>query len=892
MIRVFPNKLKGEPIETHEIKAPTAVRDWLRGAIKSYRDEDSPPISVEVNGVIIAPANWGHSDIYPADDVRIFVEPKGPELIIAAVTLGAALSFVTGLFTPRIPKAGGGGSQEGERLSGSTAKGNQAALNSPIPEIAGRRKRYPDYLIPPHSYYAAEREYVTEMLLCVGWGKYAISDSSVLVGDTPFISLGDDALFDIYEPGASVAGDSRADWWHSAEEVGNTKNGSAGLELSITSDVPTVPTATRYVFSGFTVTVPSGAGSFPAGWAAGMIVTIQVQYPYTVTDGGAGRDVITGDIDQLGFADGEPIQVAGANAGLYYVFDIDTGTDTLTLDLDDLSPATGLQLGAVNMAIGYRGFRYRITAASTTQITVERLDSTGATDGDWTGFSDITSTTAVIRLDQSDAQGGYQGPFCACPEGELTSTIEVDLFYPEGLIWITGTGGEEAARSIVEVDYRDFDTAGAWTTVTYDVTRTQINQIGFTRTISLPYPMRPEVRARKVLFPGYTKELGTRDRVEWQGLRAKLEAPTSYPGATTMTVKIRAGDKLAAQAENRISLIARRILPVRFEGVDIGEFETRNPADWVRYVAKSVGYTDADLDLDELDRLGAIWALRGDWYDDLIGDRTTVKEALNDALGAGYAELTIDGARLRPVRDEPRTAIESMYTPQNMTQTLTRDFQAITPDDFDGVDVEYVDGRTWQWETVQCRLPGDAGTRVEKIRVNGVTDRDRAWRIGMRQRRSQFYRRWSFKFATEMDAFNSRYLSYVALGDDVPGYGQSALLEAYDAGLARITVSEPFEWEPMATHIVALRKPDGRLSGPYVTTQVSEFVLQLSAPLDFVPVLDLSIEPPHVLFGTSTRWAYPALITEIRPNGIAAASVTATNYSDLVYADDNNSAPS
>src|SRR5690606_16791518 len=126
---------------------------------------------------------------------------------------------------------------------------------------------------------------------------------------------------------------------------------------------------------------------------------------------------------------------------------------------------------------------------------------------------------------------------------------------------------------------------------------------------------------------------------------------------------------------------------------------------------------------------------------------------------------------------------EQPYTPQNMTGPLVRQFSARKPDDFDGVDVEYTDGITWQKETVQCRLPGDLGLRVEKIKVEGVTDKTRAWRIGMRQRMIQKYRRWGYRFSTEMDALNSRYLSYVPLQDDVPGYGQSALMLSYYGGI-------------------------------------------------------------------------------------------------------------
>jgi len=234
-----------------------------------------------------------------------------------------------------------------------------------------------------------------------------------------------------------------------------------------------------------------------------------------------------------------------------------------------------------------------------------------------------------------------------------------------------------------------------------------------------------------------------------------------------------------------------------------------------------------------------------------------------------------------------------MYTPQNMTSPLQREFVVNGPDDFDGVDVEYTDKRTWQVETVQCRLPGDAGLRVEAMQLEGVTDRDKAWRIGMRRRRAQKYRRYALKFSTEMDALNSRYMSYAALGDDTPGYAKSAILEAVaPSGSGQLLVSsEPFDWSAGGTHVVALRKPDGILSGPYTATRIDDYRFTIPTPLDFVPDLSLAIEPPHILFGPLYRWNYPALIVDISPDGRSGVNVSGVNYDSRVYDDDNGFAP-
>ncbi|MBV5296662.1 MAG: hypothetical protein JZU64_00655, partial [Rhodoferax sp.] len=110
---------------------------------------------------------------------------------------------------------------------------------------------------------------------------------------------------------------------------------------------------------------------------------------------------------------------------------------------------------------------------------------------------------------------------------------------------------------------------------------------------------------------------------------------------------------------------------------------------WLYYVCESIGYSYSDLNETEIDALRGIWTSRGDYYDSVLIDQTTVKEELGQALRVGFSELTIDQGKIRPVRDQTRTVFEHLYTPQNMLTTLKRSFTSYDPDDYDGVDVEY-----------------------------------------------------------------------------------------------------------------------------------------------------------------------------------------------------------
>lgn len=902
MIEIYANKFVAGPAEVRAVESRQSLLDWFHAdGLPEEVEPAALPMSVFVNGKRALPTQWAAVEFGPEDSVEIYREPKGTDPFSITLALVFGAKAVLSALMPRMPSLNTGGStKRGNDLGLATVKGNQVKLNAVIREIAGRQRPYPDYALPPNRYFDDPRSQWIEMLLVVGKGSYDIPVSSILIGETPLISLGGDAEFTLYEPGANLSAEPAAKWWHSAPEVGATSTGTAGIELKATYAVTPVPAAQSYQFAAKTITVPTGAGQFPTGWAAGMIVRIEVGYPYDVIDGGAGRDIIRGNLDQIAPYVGMPIEIVGANAGSYtvatYTPGVGSAPDEMTLDWADGGATTGLALGAgLVMGIGFRGLRYRITAASTASISVERMDVDGENDITWPGYDALTTSAAVLRLDGSTQEGDWSGPFPACPAGTTTSRIAWDIFFPQGLVHVGGKGDLNNLSVTVEMQYRDITLAGAWNSFKKTYTQMTLDQLGFTEYMDIPGDIRPEVRMRRI----GAKSTSTQDAntVQWYGLRANLPAPTSYAGVTLLALRVKGGNRIASQSESQVSVIATRKLRTRRDGAWTAPEATRDIAAWIGYIAESVGYSvedgDSDIDLDELDRLQAIWTSRGDYYDRTIDTASTVKACMIEALQAGFAELTIDRGLIRPVRDEPRGPdFDHIYNPQVMTKPLKREAEHITEDDFDGVDVEYTDSTTWQVETVECRLSGDLGLRTEKVKVEGISDETRAWRYGMRRRRMQVYQRKRYSFSTELDALNSGYLDYALLGDTTPGYGQSAMLKGYAqlGGLHMLVSSEPFNWSAGGDHWIALRRRDGSASGPYVATRIDDYRLTIPE-LDFVPVLDSAMDAPVLQFGPKAKFCYPALIKEVNPSGTVSCNVTAVNYDERVYLDDDKFPP-
>src|SRR5690606_33438185 len=77
---------------------------------------------------------------------------------------------------------------QSQSLEAANARANEAKLGSVVPELAGRFRRFPEYLTPPHRFFVDKRTQHLRFLACIGPGTYDVE--SVRVSDTEFSLLG------------------------------------------------------------------------------------------------------------------------------------------------------------------------------------------------------------------------------------------------------------------------------------------------------------------------------------------------------------------------------------------------------------------------------------------------------------------------------------------------------------------------------------------------------------------------------------------------------------------------------------------------------------------------------------------------------------------------------
>ncbi len=926
-VSIYRSAFDDEPSET--VSAEGKLLDWLIDNVSGFDPLSSwQPFTVLINGVLVDQRYWPVTRIKSDDTVEWRAMPQDPAswtiatwIMVASATISAA-SLVYSMTMRR----GSGGSNnygtQGSEITSASASANQPKLFGVVPELFGQHIRYPDYLNQPRKWFSGLKEQSMDVLLSVGVGEYDLPIERMFIGETSFSTFGDLLNYTLFGPSANITSHQAYRCWYNAPEVGYTDS-SSGLQLRAGTYGTKYMSGSQYVISGEQITIPIGSGSPPADWEVGSKVKITTpNIPFTVIAAdGATRDEVLGGFTKLSLSAGNIISISGASAnnGTYKVITYTGHTvpgalDSMTLDVWDTRiinnvsttgwfPANTLTIGSFTGDIQKEGTLYKIDSLITETVDTDevligfsftRLLTDGVTvDSTWTGFQNTgTISNATIELDLSQVVGGWLGWFPVCPLGETTSLIEWDITTPNGFGKINNDGGIEGRSRQIQYQIRRVGETDLLIDNYYTIAGASRDQLGWSPQVSVANG-RYEMRVRRI--GAEDTATNSMDTINWFGLKSLLPSPTSYAGITTLALTLTGSDTIAAQTENKINVIPQRKLQIVQDGAFTAAlYPTNDIAPVVRYIAHSVGYDDSQIDIAELIRLDAIWKARGDTFKYIYDSNVVVRDAINTALNVGFSEMTVSQGKIKPVRDEPRDMLNAhMYTPQNMTKTLKTSFSVVTPEESDGIRVTYVDEDTWEEATVLCLLPTDTGFKLDEITIDGVTTRDKAYQLGMRQRCIQAYRRKKYSFSTEMDALNSEYWSTAVLGDDIPSYAQSGIMfgiQAQGVNQALIQSSEMFTWKEGSAHVVSWRKANGKITGPFPCTKVSDFYLLATIGSEPLPTINGTQEPPHLLFGTSTEYGYPAIVTKVAPSGKFDIAVEAVNYSANVYAYDDAAA--
>ena len=896
-IRIYPSRLPGEPLETHQHGAMT-IHQWMKRNVENYRVDIETPIVIEVNGENIPATAWFDYAIKPESDVRVYPIPYGAvALAWISIAIAAASVAYALFFAPGVGDSGGYSSGTGNKLDVNPAKANSARLGDPIRELFGRRRIYPDYVVQPVTRFDPDDPTImtVQMLVSLGVGKFSFGAGDMRVGSTPISSLEEGFSYSTYLPGADVSGDERSENWFNSTEVGGTSSG-AGLDMAQTAPDTDDVVAKSLTASGSTITFnglstddgDETTNDLPESWIEGATVEVIVPDSYIVTNDGAYSRITSDVLAEIGPFVGMPVTI-GYSGSDYELFvasytphadasgSIEEVTASITLAYGSATGTafTGVPEGFIRLSVSHAGSEYKIFEVDGSSTTLQRLVD-GVVDPSWPGFSlrTVLDFTAA-GLNENDT---WMGPFLACPENETCDMFEVNFFFPNGICGYNDKGSKQSRKVQWEIEYRVYGSGAGWSSKAGIYDMKNINGLGFTERIILGVPGLVEVRCRRSNEQG---EDNSRDNMYWQSLRGRLLArPASYSGVTTMGVTVETGGKLAAQSDRRVNIVATRIY-------DEGTERTISAA--LTHVGASIGL---EMDIDAIEELEEIyWTPNSEFFDFVTSDSTSTLEILQIITNAGKSYFLLSDGLASVAREgvKPWTGIIS---PQEMTDSLQTAFVAPSADDYDGVDVTYINGSTWAEETVQCRTSDNpTPVKVEDYTLDGVLDRDHAYQIGMRRLMKYLQQRLTHTTTTELDALCYNVGDRIVFTDDIPGSKTiSTLVEdlTTTGGVTTLTVSEPLDWS-FENPRALIRYQDGSASGLLVVTRVGDFELSVPELPEFVGIIlnDGAIEPPRLIFCDSSRVGYNGIIAEIAPQSDGMCQVTAKEYKDSFYQYDN-----
>lgn len=882
-----------------EVNYTGNLGDYFDSIDEYWRKRSSQPVEVYLNGNHLSPVDFDSVNVSSLCNVEIYILPKGGLLKPIGKLFGGVLNFAFGWLMPssRSSQRSRVNTPQGDRLELSSIKSNNPRLGSVVPECFGRYRRYFDSLNQPRRYFVNKRQQEITGVLCVGVGEY---DSEPLhIGDTPFSDMSNSS-YKWFNPNEDLT--DYYENWHTVSEIGATSNGTAGIELSVESakdeDMENIDPDSGYTFSGEngSIITRNDDSNFNQNWVQGITIEIGTLKPYyhytTLMNDGRGTfwwvAMIRGDFTNFP-TNGSLLNIFPERVVLAYgrfhtakpvffnkdnlsdaivVYQYDWANDSYYVFADNFYNYDFPENETIELLSGKN---YIIGSVSGSTLTVNTSND----------LTDLNNENVKIKY-ISGASGVPQWTnlYKATPSGVKTKELEIDFFFPSGLCWITDEGWLWQNSAPVEIEVYDsltgvrvFNQRKVYVDATND-------EIGFTEKIILDEAIEPSVRIRRTErgFDG----VQFHSTVVWFGLKSRLPDVKKYPKWTTVGFTMQTGGKISSQSESLVNSIITRKLPVlQDDGTWSNDNKsTRDIASFVRYIAHAIGYTDNDIDMDELKRLhNQFWKPRNEYFD-YIFDETTVKQAIDLGLNAGLSDLTISNGKIKPVRDDIRTVYEQVYSAQNVTSDITHTFKTREDRAFDGVEVEFVEYPSFENKTIICALPDSEKIKLRKVQIKGVTDIDKAYVIGMRLASEDRYVNREFSFKTEMDAFNSEYMSYIAVVIDDPKYSQSCqILQVNDDHLV---LSEKIRNNP---DTFAFRDERGKLVGPYDIISISENKVYVN--LDVKPKVSLNRELPHAFLGTKERWSYPCLIDDITPSSTNSATVKASIYDSRVYAYDN-----
>lgn len=435
----------------------------------------------------------------------------------------------------------------------------------------------------------------------------------------------------------------------------------------------------------------------------------------------------------------------------------------------------------------------------------------------------------------TDPNSGYIGGFAACPAGTTTKMIAIDVGFPGGIFYQDGQGNLGVNSCPLQAQYRPIDDAGAptgdgsWTDLLNE-TVSLATRTPQRRTFKVAVTEgRYEVRLRTTITPANgTQSLGNTyyNICDWVGLRSYVVGPTSYPGVSTLALRIKATSQFSQTSLGQIAVLSTRKIPVWDSGTgSFSTIATRNPFWALLDAATNTDYGGARgierVDFDTIVAEAADADTRGDTFDYEFASPQQISTVFDLILAPALSKSRWAGDILTSVRETNSTPRMLLTDREIVRDSVQIDYLLNDDVQADSVVIEYVDQETWQVAEVQYPPNSDSFTSVlpSRRRVDGVVNRDSAYKLAAHFYLIAQYRRINITLDTEHDGRLLGIGDRVGVQTELPiTWGEAG--RVVSVATRDLTVSPTPEWTDLpAQYYVSIRTKTGGQFGPVKCTK-------------------------------------------------------------------------
>lgn len=404
-----------------------------------------------------------------------------------------------------------------------------------------------------------------------------------------------------------------------------------------------------------------------------------------------------------------------------------------------------------------------------------------------------------------------------------SSETIIDVTWPQGLGYINDLGNRGSLTVQLEIQYRETDSVGAWTTALSPyVTASQNEALVKSFRILFPAAGDYDVRIRRIT-PDFEGSATFFDKTYLSAIRGvRYGSPVDIEGINGTAIRIRATDQLNGSIDQLNALVSNLIPDYDTDSGNWIARATSNPAAIYRYVLQ--GYpnarklSDDRIRLEDLEAWHDYCRARGYTYNRVIDYDTSVEEILADVASAGAASPAIVDGKRTIVVDREKDDIVQIITPRNSWQyqgemvypQLPHAFRVTFRNAAAGYQVDerivYADG-----------YDAETATLFETLDLPSCTDSDLAYKTARRLMATVILRPETHTFSMDVEHLVAIRGDRIKFEHDIP------LVGVGDARIKTVT-TEPFKNNVMdgANNVVdGLNEVVDSTGAPLVVTAVS-----------------------------------------------------------------------